>query len=85
LSGFAEVDKKYNKANKFEVLDVLAKIEKNKFSNVRIAKVKCWGADFIQLQVWKTEDEKTFAAKGQNIIIKPEVAKQIGKILNEMS
>ena len=79
---FSEVDKKYDKKNgAFELLDVLANIEKNKFSRVRIAEVRCWGADFIQLQVWKTENDKTFAAKGQNIIIKREVANQIGKIL----
>jgi len=79
---FSEVDKPYNKkGGAFELLDVLANIPKNKFSTVRVAKVKCWGAEFIQLQVWKTENDKNFAAKGQNIIIKPEVANQIGKIL----
>jgi len=79
---FSEVDKKYDKKSKaFELLDILAEVQKNKFSTVRVAKVKCWGAEFIQLQVWKEENDKKFAAKGQNIIIKPEVANQIGKIL----
>ena len=79
---FSEVDSKYDKENgKFQLLDILAEIQKNKFSVVRIAKVKCWGAEFIQLQVWKNENDKKFAAKGQNIIIKPEVAHEIGEIL----
>lgn len=79
---FSEVDKKYDKKNgAFQLLDVLGEVQKNKFSTVRVAKVKCWGAEFIQLQVWKEENDKKFAAKGQNIIIKREVANQIGKIL----
>ena len=80
---FTEADEKYNKkkGGAFELLDVLGEVQKNKFSTVRVAKVKCWGAEFIQLQVWKEENDKKFAAKGQNIIIKPEVANQIGKIL----
>jgi len=79
LSDFS--DDKYDKKNKFELVEVLANVPKNKFSTVRIAKVKCWGADFIQIQVWKTENDKKFAAKGQNIIVKPEVANSIGKLL----
>jgi hypothetical protein len=79
---FSEVDTKYDKKNgKFQLLEVLGEVTKNKFSTVRVAKVKCWGAEFIQLQVWKNENEKKFAAKGQNIIIKPEVAHEIGEIL----
>ena len=78
---FGEVDKKYDKKDAFQLLSVLGEVQKNKFSTVRIAEVKCWGAEFIQLQVWKNENEKNFAAKGQNIIIKREVANQIGKIL----
>lgn len=78
---FLEVDGKYDKKGKFELIDVLGEVPKNKFSTVRVAKVKCWGAEFIQLQVWKTENDKKYAAKGQNIIIKPEVAHQIGDIL----
>lgn len=72
------------KSKAFELIEVLKEIQKNKFSVVRIAKVRCWGAEFIQLQVWKTDNDKTFAAKGQNIIIKPEVAIQIGKILTDV-
>ena len=78
---FSEVDTKYDKKNAFELIDVIGEVQKNKFSKVRIAKVRCWGAEFIQLQVWKTENEKSFAARGQNIIIKQDVANQIGKIL----
>jgi hypothetical protein len=79
---FSEADTKYDKKDgKFQLLDVLGEIQKNKFSTVRVAKVKCWGAEFVQLQVWKNENDKKFAAKGQNIIIKPEVAHQIGEIL----
>ena len=79
---FNEVDKKYDKKNgAFQLLNVLAEVQKNKFSIVRIAEVRCWGADFIQLQVWKNENDKNFAAKGQNIIIKRKVANEIGKIL----
>jgi hypothetical protein len=79
---FSEADAKYDKKDgKFQLLDVLGEIQKNKFSTVRVAKVKCWGAEFVQLQVWKNENDKKFAAKGQNIIIKPEVAHQIGEIL----
>ena len=82
---FTDADKKYDKkGGAFELLDVLGEIQKNKFSKVRIAKVRCWGAEFIQLQVWKTENDKKFAAKGQNIIIKPEVASQIGRILIDL-
>lgn len=78
---FTETDKYDKKNGNFELLAVLGEVQKNKFSTVRVAKVKCWGAEFIQVQVWKTEKDKSFAAKGQNIIIKPEVANQIGKIL----
>ena len=79
---FTDVDKKYDKkGGAFELLDILGSVKKNKFSTVRIAKVKCWGAEFIQLQVWKEDNDKNFAAKGQNIIVKREVANQIGKIL----
>ncbi len=78
---FGEVDKK---KKSFELLDVLAQVPKNKFSTVRVAKVRCWGADFIQLQVWKTDGDKTFAAKGQNIIIKPEVASQLAEVLAKL-
>jgi len=79
---FSDVDTKYDKKNgAFQLLNVLGEIQKNKFSTVRIAEVKCWGAEFIQLQVWKKENEKSFAARGQNIIIKRDVANQIGKIL----
>lgn len=78
---FTETDKKYDKKS-FELLDVLGEVQKNKFSKVRIAKVKCWGAEFIQIQVWKTDNNKSFAAKGQNIIIKSEVAHEIGEVLS---
>lgn len=78
---FTEADKKYDKEDKFELLDIIGEVQKNKFSVVRVAKVKCWGVEFIQLQVWKEDNGKKFAAKGQNIIIKPEVAHQIGEIL----
>jgi len=78
---FSDVDKKYDKKKVFELLDVIGEIQKNKFSKVRVAKVKCWGAEFIQIQVWKTENDKKFAAKGQNIIVKSEVANSIGKLL----
>ncbi len=82
---FSEVDTKYDKKNgKFQLLEVLGEVTKNKFSTVRVAKVKCWGAEFIQLQVWKNENEKKFAAKGQNIIVKPEVAHEIGEILAKL-
>lgn len=80
---FSEVDKKYDKKT-FQLIDVLGEISKNKFSTVRVAKVKCWGAEFIQIQVWKTENDKKFAAKGQNIIIKPEVAHQLGELLTKV-
>jgi len=80
MSEFNSVDQKYDKKT-FQVLEVIGEVQKNKFSKVRVAKVKFHGAEFIQLQVWKTENDKNFAAKGQNIIIKPEVANQIGKIL----
>jgi predicted ATP-grasp superfamily ATP-dependent carboligase len=79
---FSEVDAKYDKKDgKFKLLDILGEIQKNKFSTVRVAKVKCWGAEFVQLQVWKEENDKKFAAKGQNIIVKPEVAHALGEIL----
>jgi len=78
---FSETDKKYDKGESFQLLDIVDEIQKNKFSTVRIAKVKCWGSSFIQIQVWKTEKDKKFAAKGQNIIINREVANQLGKIL----
>ena len=82
MSEFSKVDTKYDKKNgTFQLLKVLGEVQKNKFSTVRIAEVKCWGADFIQIQVWKTENDKKFAAKGQNIIVKPEVANSIGKLL----
>ena len=81
MSEFNSVDdKKYNDKT-FQVLEVLGEVQKNKFSKVRVAKVKFHGAEFIQLQVWKTENEKTFAAKGQNIIIQPEVASKLGALL----
>ncbi len=79
---FSDADKKYDKKKgSFELLNIIGEVQKNKFSTVRVAKVKCWGAEFIQVQVWKTENDKTFPAKGQNIIIKPEVANSIGKLL----
>lgn len=80
MSEFNSVDEKYDKKT-FQVVSVIGEVQKNKFSTVRVAKVKFHGAEFIQLQVWKTENEKKFAAKGQNIIIKPEVAQKLGELL----
>jgi hypothetical protein len=82
---FSEVDtadKKYDKGS-FQVIEVIANVPKNRTSTVRIAKVKYRSQNFIQLQVWKNKEgtEQKFAAKGQNIIIKPEVAQKLGEIL----
>ena len=79
---FGEVDKEFDEKEKYRLLEELGEVTKNTYSTVRVSKVRCYGHEFIQLRVWKErQNGEKFPGKGQNIIIKPSVAREIAEIM----
>ena len=71
-----------NSDKPFEVIDILANLQKNRTATLRVARVNYRGGEFIQLQVWNIGENGTeYPVKNQNIIIKTDVAYKLGEVL----
>ena len=67
---------------KWEVLDTLGEVQKNRYEVIKITKATFKGKEFIQMQVWKEEEDgTTYPLKTKNIVFKPELIKEIIKAL----